>query len=70
MLFMKEKAVKAASTVARFKALLCMVLLLGAVGCASLHNVVSGKSWSQTAAKEEQEQLLSTSPEGDGIPTW
>lgn len=41
-----------------------MTLLIGA-GCSFPGNQISGKSWSQTAAREEQEQQINAAPEGD-----
>lgn len=40
-------------------------ILMGSLGCASIHNRVSGTPWSQTAWREEQQQHISDSPDED-----
>jgi hypothetical protein len=59
---MKNQQTKTAKAA---EALLCIMALVVAPGCSSLHNRVSGTSWSQTAANEEQQQQLNNSPQGD-----
>ena len=48
-----------------FKAVIAILMALIATGCSSLQSSVSGKSWSQTAVNEEEQQQLSNSPQGD-----
>ena len=48
-----------------FKAVIAILMALIAAGCSSLQSSVSGKSWSQTAVNEEEQQELSNSPQGD-----
>ncbi len=43
---------------------LCLALILTS-GCAAFRESVSGKSWSQTAAEEQQALQLSAAPETD-----
>ena len=40
------------------RAIICLAVLVVAPGCSSLLNRESGKSWSQIAAEERQEQEL------------
>jgi len=49
---MKKRQVKIA------RAIICLVVLVVVQGCSSLQNRESGKSWSQIAAEERQEQEL------------
>jgi hypothetical protein len=57
-LIMKKQQAKTA------KVTLCLMALVVAQGCATHQDRVSGKSWSQIAARE-QEQRFSTLPDGD-----
>jgi hypothetical protein len=56
---MKKQQAKAAS------AILCLVVLVGVQGCTTPQKRVSGKSWNQTAAREDHEQQLRASPQGE-----
>jgi hypothetical protein len=44
---------------------LCLVVLVIIPGCTLFQNRASGKSWSQIAAEEEQEQQLNEWQQGD-----
>ena len=57
MRLMKTQTVKAV------RIILCLAALVVTHGCTTPQNSVTGKSWSQTAAEEEQEQQLSDSPQ-------
>ena len=56
---MKKMPVKAV------RVFLCLVALVVIPGCTLFQNRASGKSWSQIAAEEEQEQLVNKLQQGD-----
>ncbi len=62
---MKDDGGRALNTAMATKAMFCIVVLVFAVGCEVVHNRVSGKAWSQTATREEQQQQLGAAPQGD-----
>ena len=64
--FMKIKKVssKPAALATLIGEMLCLIALILVSGCASFRGSAPGQSWSQTAAREDQEQQLSTSPDG------
>jgi hypothetical protein len=47
------------------KAIVALSALVFVAGCSFFQNRDSGSSWSQTAVKEEQQQQLNSSPQGD-----
>jgi len=69
MLLLKANLLNTVSFV-RFEPLLCVAISLIAAGCSSVDNGISAKPWSERATQEEQQQLLSTSPEPDVIAPW
>ncbi len=62
---MKDHGGGAVSAAIATKAMLCIVVLVFAVGCEVVRNRVSGKSWTQTATREERQQQLGAAPQGD-----
>ena len=50
---------------AALKALIAIMVVVVVSGCSSLQNRDTGRSWSQTAVNEEQQQELNSSPQGD-----
>jgi hypothetical protein len=47
------------------RVIICLMALVVTYGCATPEGRVSGKSWSQTSAKDERAQELSASPQDD-----
>lgn len=47
------------------RTILIVMALAVTGGCSAFHGRVSGKSWNQTAAKEQREQEIGGSPAGD-----